>query len=247
MRTRILTTVLLCFTLAACKDSEKKESGSASPPPAATSTAKPTPPPAPPAAAPRGDEPGSGEWTKKVQAGQDVFATLETNQGNITVKLFSKDAPKTVANFVGLATGEKPWTDPRTGERVTDRPLYSGVVFHRVIPDFMIQGGDPTGTGRGDPGYRFEDEFQSGRTFNKVGLLAMANAGPGTNGSQFFITTAITDFLNNRHTIFGEVVSGYDVVVKISNVPRDGRDKPNEPVVIQKISMSDEAPAGGKK
>ncbi|WP_410477972.1 peptidylprolyl isomerase [Myxococcus sp. MxC21-1] len=160
------------------------------------------------------------------------------------MRLFSKDAPKTVANFVGLATGEKAWTDPKTGQRVEGKPLYDGVIFHRVIPGFMIQGGDPTGTGRGDPGYRFEDEFQSGRTFNKKGLLAMANAGPGTNGSQFFITTSTPDYLNNRHTIFGEVVSGYDVVEKISNVQRDPRDKPLEPVVIQKIAMSDQAPAG---
>ncbi|NVJ04897.1 peptidylprolyl isomerase [Myxococcus sp. AM001] len=172
---------------------------------------------------------------------------METNQGAIGVRLFSKDAPKTVANFVGLATGEKAWTDPKTGQRVTGKPLYDGVVFHRVIPGFMIQGGDPTGTGRGDPGYRFEDEFQSGRTFDKKGLLAMANAGPGTNGSQFFITTSTPDYLNNRHTIFGEVVSGYDVVEKISNVQRDPRDKPLEAVVIQKIAMSDQAPAGSGK
>ncbi len=245
MRTRILTTVLLCFTLAACKDSEKKESGGSATPPATPSQARPSSPP--PAATPPAEEPATGEWTKKVQAGQDVYATLETNQGNITVKLFSKDAPKTVANFVGLATGEKPWTDPNTRERVQGRPLYNGVVFHRVIPGFMIQGGDPTGTGRGDPGYRFEDEFQSGRTFNKAGLLAMANAGRNTNGSQFFITTSMPNYLNNRHTIFGEVVSGYDVVEKISNVPRNAADRPLEPVVIQKISLSDEAPAGGKK
>jgi peptidyl-prolyl cis-trans isomerase A (cyclophilin A) len=252
MRTRILTTALLCFSLAACKDSEKKESGGGATPSAAQAQkpASAPPPSAPtptPAAAPPAEAAASGEWTKKVQAGQDVFATLETNQGAITVRLFSKDAPKTVANFVGLATGEKAWTDPRTKERVQGRPLYNGVIFHRVIPGFMIQGGDPEGTGRGDPGYRFEDEFQSGRTFDKPGLLAMANAGPGTNGSQFFITTSTPDYLNNRHTIFGEVVTGYDVVEKIGNVPRGPGDRPVEPVVIQKISMSDQAPAGGKK
>ncbi|WP_246357835.1 peptidylprolyl isomerase, partial [Pyxidicoccus fallax] len=188
----------------------------------------------------------TGEWTKKVQAGQEVYATLNTNQGDIVVRLFSKDAPKTVANFVGLATGEKSWKDPRTNEQVQGRPLYEGVIFHRVIPGFMIQGGDPTGTGRGDPGYRFEDEFQSGRTFNKPGLLAMANAGPGTNGSQFFITTSSPGYLNNRHTIFGEVVQGYEVVEKISNVERDRADRPLQQVVIQKVTMSDAAPAGGK-
>ncbi|NMO22623.1 peptidylprolyl isomerase [Pyxidicoccus fallax] len=181
-----------------------------------------------------------------MQAGQEVYATLNTNQGDIVVRLFSKDAPKTVANFVGLATGEKSWKDPRTNEQVQGRPLYEGVIFHRVIPGFMIQGGDPTGTGRGDPGYRFEDEFQSGRTFNKPGLLAMANAGPGTNGSQFFITTSSPGYLNNRHTIFGEVVQGYEVVEKISNVERDRADRPLQQVVIQKVTMSDAAPAGGK-
>ncbi|MCP3139116.1 peptidylprolyl isomerase [Pyxidicoccus xibeiensis] len=251
MRTRILTTVLLCLSLAACtKDSEKKEPASGATP-SPTTPVKPaepaTPPPAPPAAKPPPTEAAaSGEWMKKVEAGQDVYATLDTNQGAIVVRLFSKDAPKTVANFVGLATGEKPWTNPDTNKLERGRSLYEGVIFHRVIPGFMIQGGDPTGTGRGDPGYRFEDEFQSGRTFNKTGLLAMANAGPGTNGSQFFITTSTPDFLNNRHTIFGEVVQGYDVVEKISNVQRDRNDRPLQPVVIQKVVMSDQAPAGKK-
>ncbi|WP_163996355.1 peptidylprolyl isomerase [Pyxidicoccus caerfyrddinensis] len=247
MRTRILTTVLLCLSLAACKDSDKKETSSAPPPAAEARPAQPSGSSAQaPAATPPAEAAASGEWTKKVEAGQEVYATLNTNQGAIVVRLFSKDAPKTVANFVGLATGEKPWTDPNNGQRVTGKPLYQGVIFHRVIPGFMIQGGDPTGTGRGDPGYRFEDEFQSGRTFNKPGLLAMANAGPGTNGSQFFITTSTPDYLNNKHTIFGEVVQGYDVVEKISNVQRDSRDRPQTPVVIEKISMSDQAPAGAK-
>src|SRR5689334_22710912 len=151
--------------------------------------------------APAAGAKASGSWTKKVEAGKDLYATLKTSQGDIVVKLFSKDAPKTVANFVGLATGEKEWRDPKTGQMMKT-PLYNGVVFHRVIPNFMIQGGDPTGTGMGDPGYRFEDEFQSGRKFDKRGLLAMANAGPNTNGSQFFITVGDTAFLNGRHTIF---------------------------------------------
>ncbi|AKF79875.1 cyclophilin [Myxococcus fulvus 124B02] len=245
MTFRILTALVLSLSLAACKDSsDKKEPSAATPtPPAATKPAdKPvaaTPPPAPPEA--------TGEWTKKVQAGQDLLATMETNQGTIELRLFSKDAPLTVANFVGLATGEKTWTDPSSGEKVTGRPLYNGVIFHRVIPNFMIQGGDPTGTGRGDPGYRFADEFQSGRTFNKTGLLAMANAGPGTNGSQFFITTAVTDFLNNRHTIFGEVTKGYDVVEKISKVKTAPGDRPVEPVVIQKITLADAPATAGAK
>ena len=249
MRTRLLTPLLLCLSLAACKDSDKKESTGSGTPSAAT-PARPAQPSGSavqaPAATPPAEAAASGEWTKKVQAGQEVYVTLSTNHGDIVARLFSKDAPKTVANFVGLATGEKPWTDPNSGQRVEGKPLYQGVVFHRVIPGFMIQGGDPTGTGRGDPGYRFEDEFQSGRTFNKPGLLAMANAGRNTNGSQFFITTSMPDYLNNRHTIFGEVVSGYDVVEKIANVERDPNDKPLQPVVIQKVAMSDQAPAGKK-
>ncbi|RKH18323.1 peptidylprolyl isomerase [Corallococcus sp. CA031C] len=184
-----------------------------------------------------------GPWTKKVQAGKDLYATLKTNQGTVIVRLFPKDAPKTVENFVGLATGEKRWTDPLTGQEV-NRPLYSGSVFHRVIPGFMIQGGDPTGTGNGDPGYRFEDEFQSGRSFDKPGILAMANAGRNTNGSQFFITTSTPSHLTGRHTIFGEVVSGYDVVEKISNVPRSAQDRPQTPVILIGVTLSDKAPKG---
>jgi peptidyl-prolyl cis-trans isomerase A (cyclophilin A) len=144
----------------------------------------------------------------------DLYAVFKTSAGDITCRLFEKDAPETVANFVGLATGSKEWTDPRTG-KTTHAKLYDGTVFHRVIPNFMIQGGDPLGTGTGDPGYRFKDEFQSGRKFDKPGLLAMANAGPNTNGSQFFITEVATPHLNNRHTIFGEVVKGFDLVPKI--------------------------------
>jgi peptidyl-prolyl cis-trans isomerase A (cyclophilin A) len=128
-------------------------------------------------------------WMAKAEAGKDIWATLQTNKGTIVVKLFSKDAPKTVSNFVGLASGEKEWTDPRDG-RKKKTPLYDGTEFHRVIPNFMIQGGDAEGTGRGQPGFTIEDEFQSGRKFDKKGLLAMANRGPNTNGSQFFITTS---------------------------------------------------------
>ncbi|HTO98464.1 MAG TPA: peptidylprolyl isomerase [Myxococcales bacterium] len=145
----------------------------------------------------------------------DLYAVFQTSRGNIVVKLFEKDAPKTVANFVGLASGKQEWIDPRTGQK-SKAKLYDGTVFHRVIPQFMIQGGDPLGTGTGGPGYRFEDEFQSGRKFDKPGLLAMANAGPNTNGSQFFITEVPTPHLNNRHTIFGEVVKGGDLVPQIA-------------------------------
>jgi peptidyl-prolyl cis-trans isomerase A (cyclophilin A) len=145
----------------------------------------------------------------------DLYAIFQTSAGNITCRLFEKEAPETVANFVGLAMGTKEWTDPRTGEKVK-KPLYDGTMFHRVIPNFMIQGGDPLGNGTGDPGYRFKDEFQSGRTFDKPGLLAMANAGPNTNGSQFFITEVPTPHLNNRHTIFGECINGFELVPKIA-------------------------------
>jgi peptidyl-prolyl cis-trans isomerase A (cyclophilin A) len=185
--------------------------------------------------------PAGATWSQKAQAGKDIYATLHTSLGDVVVKLFSKDAPKTVENFVALAAGEKEWTDPRSGAKV-NKPLYDGTIFHRVIPNFMIQGGDPLGTGTGDPGYRFEDEFQSGRTFSKPGMLAMANAGPNTNGSQFFITVRETPHLNNHHTIFGEVVSGYDVVMKIVNVPRGMADRPNEPVTLTKVELSDKGP-----
>jgi len=178
----------------------------------------------------------AGKWTKMVNNGKDLYATFHTSEGDIVVHLFSKEAPKTVANFVGLATGEKEWTDPKTRQK-SKKPLYDGTVFHRVIPNFMIQGGDPTGTGMGDPGYRFEDEFQSGRKFEKVGLLAMANAGPNTNGSQFFITTAATTWLTGNHTIFGEVIEGQDVVNKITGVPRSGQDKPHKDVVLKSVKI----------
>jgi peptidyl-prolyl cis-trans isomerase A (cyclophilin A) len=149
------------------------------------------------------------------QGAGELYAVFQTSRGNIVIKLFEKDAPKTVANFVGLATGKQEWVDPRNGQK-SKAKLYDGTVFHRVIPQFMIQGGDPLGTGTGGPGYRFEDEFQSGRKFDRPGLLAMANSGPSTNGSQFFITEVATPHLNNRHTIFGEVVKGQDLVPQIA-------------------------------
>ena len=142
-------------------------------------------------------------------------ATIHTNLGDIRVNLFADQAPKTVRNFTGLAEGTKEWTDPRVRSKST-APLYDGTIFHRVIPDFMIQGGDPLGRGTGGPGYQFEDEFQSGKSFNKPGLLAMANAGPNTNGSQFFITEVPTTWLDNKHTIFGEVVKGGELVPRIA-------------------------------
>lgn len=165
-----------------------------------------------------------------------VYAVIYTSMGSIVCRLFDKDAPKTVVNFRGLATGAKAWTDPETGS-VKHTPLYSGTTFHRVIPGFMIQGGDPIGTGTGSPGYQFEDEINASHTFDHPGILAMANSGPNTNGSQFFITVAPTPWLNGKHTIFGEVVSGQDVVDAISKVPRDDQDKPLAPIKIRRISI----------
>jgi peptidyl-prolyl cis-trans isomerase A (cyclophilin A) len=154
------------------------------------------------------------------------------------VRLMPGHAPVTVANFVELATGKKEWTDPKDGSTKSE-PLYSGTVFHRVIPDFMIQGGDPEGTGRGGPGYRFGDEVPpEGPTFDRPGLLAMANAGPGTNGSQFFVTVALTPWLNGKHTIFGEVTEGMDVVEAIAATPTGGQDRPVEDVVLERVEIS---------
>jgi len=146
---------------------------------------------------------------------EEMYATFQTSMGDIVVKLMPQKAPKTVENFVGLAEGTREWTDPRTGQK-QKTPLYDGTVFHRVIPQFMIQGGDPLGTGTGGPGYRFADEIGPDNKFSKAGLLAMANAGPNTNGSQFFITEVPTPHLDRGHTIFGEVVKGGDLVAKIA-------------------------------
>lgn len=176
-----------------------------------------------------------------------LYAVIYTSMGNIVCRLFEKDAPNTVANFVGLATGRKAWTDPETGQ-VKHTPLYSGTTFHRVIPGFMIQGGDPTGTGYGTPGYQFDDEISDAHQFDRPGILAMANSGPNTNGSQFFITVAPAEHLNGHYNIFGEVVSGQDVADAISQVPRDDNDKPLEPVKIRAILIKTvKAPESAKK
>jgi peptidyl-prolyl cis-trans isomerase A (cyclophilin A) len=166
-----------------------------------------------------------------------MYATFETTEGTIVCRLFEKDAPKTVANFVDLADGKREWKHPATGKKSNDR-LYDGTIFHRVIPDFMLQGGDPQGTGTGGPGYQFEDETKgSPHKFDKPGKLAMANAGPNTNGSQFFITVVPTDWLTGKHTIFGEVVEGQDVVNKITKVARGRNDRPNKDVVLKKVTI----------
>ncbi len=166
------------------------------------------------------------------------IATLHTNHGAIKVNLFGLDAPVTVANFVGLADGSKEWTHPKTGVKNTNTPLYSGVIFHRIIPGFMIQGGDPAGTGMGGPGYNFNDEI-SEQNFNEPYKLAMANAGPGTNGSQFFITVAPTTWLYGKHTVFGEVAdeSSIAVVEKIAAVETGAQDKPKNDVIIESITI----------
>ena len=171
-------------------------------------------------------------------AGKTPHAIFETTKGRIVCRLFPEDAPKTVENFVSLATGKKTWTDPATGQSV-NRPLYDGTIFHRVIPGFMIQGGDPLGRGTGGPGYRFEDEFSGKRRFERAGILAMANSGPNTNGSQFFITVAPTPWLDNKHTIFGEVVDGQQAVDAVTQAPRsqDGSDRPVEPIVVKELKI----------
>jgi peptidyl-prolyl cis-trans isomerase A (cyclophilin A) len=166
----------------------------------------------------------------------DLTATLHTTMGDIVVELFPNHAPKTVRNFVELAQGSREWTDPRTRQPSTE-PLYPGTIFHRVISGFMIQGGDPLGTGTGGPGYTFADEFHPELAFTKPYLLAMANAGPGTNGSQFFITVAPTQWLTGKHTIFGEVISGSDVVDAIATTATGRADRPVTDVVIEKVTI----------
>ena len=165
------------------------------------------------------------------------YATLKTSLGDIKVKLMPEHAPKTVANFTELATGKRTWHDPKTGKERND-PLYDGTIFHRVIKDFMIQAGDPLGTGTGGPGYQFEDEVKGGPSFDKPGLLAMANAGPNTNGSQFFITEIPTTWLTGKHTIFGEVVEGFEVVQKIAQ-SKTRNDRPDPPVTIETIEIEE--------
>ena len=170
--------------------------------------------------------PGTGE----------LHAILHTNMGAIDVLLFEAQAPKTVANFVGLATGKRTWTDPETFTP-RNEPFYDGVIFHRVIPGFMIQGGDRLEMGTGGPGYRFGDEFHPSLKHTKAGMLSMANAGPNTNGSQFFITEGPTPHLDGRHAVFGEVVAGLDVVNKIANTPRGMRDRPRQDVIIERVEV----------
>jgi peptidyl-prolyl cis-trans isomerase A (cyclophilin A) len=173
----------------------------------------------------------------KFDAGKTVTATFSTSLGTFKAKLFADKCPVTVGNFVGLATGETPWTDPKTGEKV-NRPLYDGTIFHRVIKDFMIQGGDPKGNGTGGPGYRFDDEINPSLKHSKPGMLSMANAGPNTNGSQFFITEVPTPWLDGKHAVFGEISEGMDVVLKICACPKGSGDRPNPPVTLDKVTIT---------
>jgi peptidyl-prolyl cis-trans isomerase A (cyclophilin A) len=165
-----------------------------------------------------------------------VFAEFVTNEGSFTVRLFEEETPLTVENFIGLAAGTKEWTDPRTSTTVT-QPYYDGIIFHRVINGFMIQGGDPLGQGIGGPGYKFADEFHPNCRHDKAGILSMANSGPNTNGGQFFITLGATPHLDNRHTVFGEVVSGMDIVRRIGNTPVGRQDRPVKDMVIQTVTI----------
>ena len=165
-----------------------------------------------------------------------LYAQFITSEGSFTVRLFDQEAPKTVENFVGLAQGTKEWTDPRTTKKVA-APYYDGVIFHRVINGFMIQSGDPLGQGIGGPGYKFKDEFHPTLRHNKAGILSMANSGPNTNGGQFFITLGPTPHLDDRHSVFGEVVDGMDVVRKIGSAKVAGQDRPLKDIVIQTVTI----------
>lgn len=169
---------------------------------------------------------------KKVK---DMIANFETSKGNFKIKLFADKAPKTVENFVGLAEGTKEWTDPKSGKKVK-KPFYDGLIFHRVIPNFMIQGGDPMGNGTGGPGFQFADEIAPELKHDKPGMLSMANAGPNTNGSQFFVTVAKTPWLDGKHAVFGEVIEGMDVVMEISKA-KSSQDRPVEPITIKSVKI----------
>ena len=203
--------------------------------PAAT-TAKPAAPTAKPAAATAKPTAPATPAASASKHGPGVYAHITTNHGAMIAKLFDQDAPKTVANFVGLAEGKKAWRNPRTNTMVR-RPYYNNLTFHRIIPRFMIQGGDPEGTGMGGPGFEFADEFNPKLRHSKAGILSMANKGPNTNGGQFFITLAPTPHLNDRHSVFGELVEGMDTLMAIGQVPTGAQNKPVKPVIIKSIRI----------
>jgi peptidyl-prolyl cis-trans isomerase A (cyclophilin A) len=215
--------------------------------PAAPSTQKPA---APSTQKPATEKPAApAETTAKPAApaasaakhGPGVYAHITTNHGAMIARLFDKEVPRTVENFVGLAEGKKQWKNPRTGTMVR-RPYYNNLTFHRIIPNFMIQGGDPEGTGMGGPGFTFADEFNPKLRHSKAGILSMANSGPNTNGGQFFITLAPTPWLDNRHSVFGEIVEGMDVLTALGNVPTNGKggnppNKPLKPVIMKSVRI----------
>jgi len=178
-----------------------------------------------------------------LQPGQKLYATFKTSMGDLVAELYWEKAPKTVANFVELAEGSREWTHPSSGKKMENTPLYSGTIFHRVIPNFMIQGGDPLGRGTGGPGYQFEDEFDPSLRHDGPGVLSMANSGPGTNGSQFFICEIATSWLDNKHSVFGKVFENVDLIPKITSVPRNGSDKPNEDIILQAVLIGRGDPA----
>ena len=242
-----------------------QESAPPSTPPAATPATPPTPAPETPAApiekpaaptetpaapaekpaSPAGkpaattEKPAAEPETAKpsaVKHGPGVYAHITTNHGTMVARLFDKDAPRTVENFVALAEGKKPWRNPRTNTMVR-RPYYNNLTFHRIIPGFMIQGGDPEGTGMGGPGFEFADEFNPKLRHSKAGILSMANRGPNTNGGQFFITLVPTPHLNDRHSVFGELVEGMDTLAAIGKVPTGVQNKPIKPVVIKSVRI----------
>ena len=256
MTHRILGFLLTC-ALAAAPVSAQTAGTKPAPaqPPAPTSkpaTQKPATPPTPgakpaaPAPTAKPKAPAAAAATTAAPAmsaakyGPGTYALFTTSKGNFIARLFDKDAPNTVQNFVGLAEGKKQWKDPKTG-RMIRRPYYNNVLFHRVIPNFMIQGGDPEGTGMGGPGYTFPDEISPKHRHDKPGILSMANRGPNTNGGQFFITVAPYPSLDGHYSIFGEIVEGQDVVNAISQVPRTmsgpGKDRPVTPVTIKQVKI----------
>jgi peptidyl-prolyl cis-trans isomerase A (cyclophilin A) len=250
MRRTFALAATLVLSTAACQKATDagKASGAAKPEPSApppaggqpapTPAPTPTPAPAPPVPPPSNDDvraPVAADlatYSKDIPGDGPLAATIETSLGTFECALFADKVPMTVANFVGLATGKKPWADPQSGAIQKGKPLYDGLTFHRVISDFMIQGGDPLGIGAGGPGYNFDDEFVEGLGLDKAGVLAMANAGPGTNGSQFFITEKATPWLTGHHTVFGQCEPA-DLVKKITSVPKGPGDKPTTPVTMK--------------
>jgi peptidyl-prolyl cis-trans isomerase A (cyclophilin A) len=231
MKTPLRFASVLLFLLAGQAGVTQQATPPASTPPASSPAAS-----TPAASQDLPDSPGSQAQVSPQPTGPT--AVFDTSMGRITCKLFAKEAPETVANFIGLAEGTKDWTNPDTKQKMHGKPLYNWTAFHRVIPDFMIQGGDPLGTGMGDPGYYFKDEFDPNLNFDVPGRLAMANSGPNTNGSQFFITEVPTEYLNQKHTIFGQCDESSVLVVKsIARVERDGQDKPVDPVILKKVTI----------